>query len=146
MYKSVVGGYVSQSVIDAMLAALGTRPAGSLFAAPNVHLYDQAHAADPVNDTPASFHEAAFTGYTPPALTLAGPVNDPGKGRLWRGTVSYVMTSTAGGTPQIFGAFITDTTNAILYWQVQFDAPVNFQLPGDFLDLDSGFELQFKQG
>jgi hypothetical protein len=146
MYAQTIGGKVSQSLIDALLAALGTRPGAALLTAPNVHLFDQPHVADPVNDTPASFHETAFTGYATAAVTLAGPANAGAIGRLYRGSVAFAMTSLAGGTPMLYGVFITDTTNATLYWQCAFENPVPMSRIGDFLDCDVGFSLDFAQG
>jgi hypothetical protein len=147
MYKNTIGGSVSQTIIDALLAALGARPAGALLAGTNVHLFVAGHSYDPVNDNLATYTaiEAAFTGYTPAALTLVGPVNNPGQGRIWRGSTSFLMTGTAGGTPQAFGIFVSDTANTLLYWARLFDQPVSFQLAGDFLDVDSGFALDFLQ-
>lgn len=147
MYRNTTGGSVSQVVIDALLATLGTRPAAAILAGVNLHLYTATHAYDPVNDDYATYLaiEAAFTGYSPAALTLVGPVNNPGQGRLWRASGSFVMTGTGGGTPQAYGIFATDTANTLFYWARAFDTAVPFQLPGDFLDVDAGFALDFLQ-
>jgi len=137
----------SQSLLDSILAALSVVPGGALLTAPKVHLYTDAHIPDPVNDTPASFTEAAFTGYAAVVLTTVGPENLSGNsGRMLQGDVDIICTGSGGGFPQILGCYLTNTLGATLYAQCPFDAPVNIARVGDAINLDFSLPLTFKQG
>lgn len=134
----------SQTLIDALLASLGTRPAAALLATPTVHLYTGAHTPNPVADTAASFTEATFTGYTAQALTLGSTVNTGSNGRGKQGDVDFLCT-TSGIFAAITGAWIDDGTGPAIYGQVAFDTPIPISNAGDQLSLDFVFPLLFRQ-
>jgi hypothetical protein len=146
VYRSTQYLTLKQTLVDAILAALGTRPAAALLDTPTVHLYDAPHTPNPVTDTPASFTEASFDGYAAAAITLAGPVNGDNGCRIWRGSIHWEMDTTDDGTPTIYGAYVTDTGGTNLYGQVAFSEPVPLSIAGDFLDLDLAFPVDFSQG
>lgn len=136
----------TQAVIDAILGAMLVAPLAELLDAPEIHLYDVAHTANPVTDTPASFTEATFDGYAAAALTLgATEVNFNGVGRLSHGQVDFTMTDTAGGTPNIHGWYMTDGAGTLLYAQGAFSSPIPLQAAGDQISFDCSAIFRFTQ-
>lgn len=119
---------------ESILAAYFTRPAGSLTATANLHLAKNNRGATPT-DTVADWTEADFHGYaTIPLGAMLGPMNLPNGSVGMMDTYYFLMTSGGiGGT--VYAYYITDTTNAILYYGEQLPTPMAFVNPGDFLEL-----------
>lgn len=139
--------YWSQAVIDAILDGMIIVAADPFLDAPKVQLYQAPHTPAPQTDTPASFEEAVFDGYSAQALTLgATKVDSANGGRQRYGQVNFVQTGISTGTPSIYGALLVDTTEAILYGQVVFDTPIPMNEAGAFISLGMAAILDFLQG
>lgn len=121
--------------LQALLAALSTRPAAALWVTPNVHLFT--NAIQPNSRTALTdFTEATFAGYATVALpALAGPVHVSPDAEALLGEVNFIGGAVVAPGENIRGYYITDTTNAILYASEAFDEPVSIAAAEDFLSL-----------
>ena len=137
MFLTSVQPYPNRVLLDALLAALMTRPAGALLSTPTVHLYTAATANPNPNSAVANFTEATFAGYSSVAIAaLLGPINLPsGNGRGVHAEADFVAGAIVTPGQTCLGYWIDDGA-ATLYLAEAFATPVTFANPGDFLSLD----------
>lgn len=123
-------------LLDALLAALAARPAAALLAAPNVHLYVN-NIAFAAGTAISDLTEATFAGYAAAVLpTLVGPIALPNGALGLHAAVDYVATSVVSPGQVVYGYYVTDTTNAILYWGEKLATPIPIANIGDFVSLE----------
>jgi hypothetical protein len=135
-YRKSVQPIVYPAVADALMAALSARPAAALMAAPNVHLFGNDFTPSPFSVL-ANFTDVTFTGGAAVAQgTLLGPVwlDNIIRGMLVNTTFTCTVTPSPGQT--IFGYYLTDAANALLWVAERFADPVPINTAGDFLSLD----------
>jgi hypothetical protein len=132
----------SMSLIDALLSALGTRPAAALLTTPSIELFTGATVPSPTS-TYGSFTRPTFHGYAITAVTLVGPVNIGTDAQAMIGTVTFV--ATAGGTiaDTITGYLLTDGVGAY-YGAERIQAPIPIANPGDFVTINLVLPLPFQ--
>jgi hypothetical protein len=135
MYYRSKKATLTQVLSDAMLAALGARPAAALLTTPTVLLYTAGPVPLP-GMVVGSYTEATFHGYAAAAITLVGPVTLGGTDRGVVGSVTFVATTGGTISDTCIGYLLVDTTKAIVYDGEQFTTPISFGAAGDFLDLD----------
>jgi hypothetical protein len=121
------------AMLNKVVTALGTAPAGALMPTATLHLYSNVYTPNPL-DTAAAYTECVFSGYAAVALTLSAPVLGPGNS----------VCSLANGlfTSTVASPFVPDT--AVGYYVLsagslvaaeKFQTPVPFAAAGHFLDL-----------
>jgi hypothetical protein len=129
-------------LIEDLLAALMTRPAGAQLTTPTVHLYTSVSQAIGPNTPQSAFTEANFTGYSAVVLsTLLGPINLPGTdGYGVHQEADFTATAVVSPGQTVLGYWIDNGTST-MYYAEAFSAPVPFVNSGDFLSLDVIFGL-----
>lgn len=87
-------------------------------------LYDTSHVFSPA-DTPASYHEASFVGYSPvTAMGWGVPfINMAGKAEVDSSALVWAFTGGLGTAP-VYGIFVTDPSNTKLLLVAPFLAPI----------------------
>ncbi len=137
--------FVMPVVTDKILAALSAIPAAALFPTPNVHLYTNPAVISRASVI-ATFTEAAWTGYLQQALpALLGPYNIDTNNRGMQQDVTFGATAAVTPSVLVYGVFITDTTNAILWAAEAFANPIPFANAGDFLTYEFNFGEQMQR-
>lgn len=133
----------ANAVLDSMLEALTTRPAGALLTTPTVHLFTA--GPQPISGTsvPGDFTEATFSGYA--AVTLSGflgPINLPSNdGRGVHQEADFLAGAGAGPPGQSILGYWLDNGSTTFYGGETFQTPVQIVNPGDFLSLDVVFPI-----
>jgi hypothetical protein len=142
MIVATVAFFWALALLDALLSALKTVPAGALLTTPKVSLFSGSTVVSQ-NSTYASFTKCVFSGYADQTLTLSGPVNLPGIGQALIGTVTFVQSGgTTGDTAT--GYFVSDGT-ATFYGGERLANPVAFAVNGDFLTVNVILPLPYYQ-
>ena len=145
--------YRSQSVVlgtafvDAILAAMTTRPAGALMVSPKVRLNASSTFSPQVGSLIADFtaNETTYSGYTSGgvAYTPTGIGNLSAAAQAQYGSVTFAATA---ATPFVsgvaYGWWIDDGTNVL--WAEKFTNGfvMSFGAPGDYLVLDLILPMQ----
>jgi hypothetical protein len=132
---------IANTLINAVLTALSTRPAGALLTTPTIELWNATTGTLTPNSTYGQFTKTTFSGYAAVALTLTGPVtiNPTTQGMI--ANASFVATSASPFVPDtILGYMLTDGVSA-LYAFERFANPVPIPAPGAFIDLSFVFPL-----
>lgn len=112
-------------------AALKAVASGPLDGA-KLHLF-----SNNINPTPTNvvgdFTIAVFTGYTDPLTVVWGTpfVSDDGEWWEFTGTYTIICTAAPVAPLQVFGVYMTDTTNAIYLGADLFTTPQNIVNVGD---------------
>lgn len=88
-----------------------------------VMLFDRAHVPAPT-DTPASFHEATFTGYSRIANPAFAPafINADGKAEADSQILTWMFTAGAGSV-YVYGLAVLDVTGTKVLLEVVFQTP-----------------------
>ena len=127
-----------KAILDEMLAALSTRPAGALLTTPQVHLLGSAivfNESTPIATFTAA--ESAFSGYTAIALpTLVGPINPNLQSTGLTADVTFIGASPLTTPGTIYGYWIDHNTGAEWVLAENLPTPVPIANPGDFLTLN----------
>jgi hypothetical protein len=136
VFRTAVQPIYTASLNQALLAALSARPALALLATPNVHLFVN-NLAVAWNTVIGDLTEATFAGYAAIALpAFSAPVHLASNGQGLVASINFVGGAIVAPGQVAYGYYLTDTTNAILYWLETFAEPVPFASVGDFLNLD----------
>lgn len=140
MQKTFTQKFVRDLLTVAAQAAAGV--AGDLNGA-KVHLYT---AGPTVNHhmVPGDFTEPTFTGYAAAVITWSVPINAGDLAGVLVGTDAVFRPTATTALPQtILGAYVTDSTSAIVLWAEPFDSPVILIDTADAVVYDTDFVLPF---
>ena len=131
MYVQTQELTLAQALVDALLAALSTRPAAALLTTPTVHLYTAVTSPISPTSAVADFTEATFPGYAAVVMgSLLGPVNLPnGDGRGLHVECDYLAGAVVYPGETIIGYWIDDGATTF-YGGETFQTPVNIVKSG----------------
>jgi hypothetical protein len=110
-----------------------------------IHQYTDSHVFDAVNDTPASFTEAAYTGYGATSVTFNGPYNQGADGQVLVTDIDSSMSAITGGSSKVQGVYLTDSTGTQLYGAGPLADPVPLVNVGDAIHVDITLGLDYEQ-
>jgi hypothetical protein len=140
MFVQTRNPILSRALLDALLAALSTRPAAALLVTPFVHLFTAGPSPITLDTVSADFTEAAFTGSAPGALALPllGPINIDASDLGAHNEVDFLCTAVTPPGETILGYWIDNsaTTPTEIYLSETFQTPVSIATPGDYISLD----------
>lgn len=125
----------ARTLVNAVLACLGTRPAAALLSTPTIVLYSAGPAPTP-DSAVADFTTVTASAVTATAVTLTGAVNLSGDVQAMIGHVDFLSTTTGTYTADTAEGYIMTNGTTTYYGGEQFAAPVNFGANGDNLSLD----------
>jgi hypothetical protein len=133
MYRWSIQPTIFQALLDAMLGALNVRPAAALLVTPKIELYTNVVAINGQN-TWASFTKPTFNGYAAQAVTWSAVGNLLNGDQVLPTMVNFGATA-GGAIADTCRGYILSDGATVVYMAEQFQAPVAFATPGDFLDL-----------
>lgn len=131
---------LGSALVDALLSALDTVPAGALLVTPKVKLFTAGPTPILPTSVSADFTEATFTGYAPVALTLPllGPINADSNDRAAHNEADFLAGAVVAPGEVILGYWIDDSVAAptTFYLGEIFETPVPITALGDYISLD----------
>lgn len=132
-----------RTLVAALASVLKTASVPALTVTPTVHLFTAGPTPITPDFTDADFTEATFTGYSPKALTLLGPVNMGPNNQAMHGEVDFVAGAVEAPGQNILGYWIDNhaTTPTAFYMAELFPEPIPIVQLNDFLSLDSIFPI-----
>lgn len=141
MYRSSIQPIIQQALLQALLACIGTRPAAQLIATPKIELFTNVYNFTG-QDLYSAFTLATFHGYAAQTVTWQAVGNLLGGDQVLPTQVSFAATSGGSTTATVRGYILSDGA-ANVYMGENFQTPVAFVNPGDFLDM--AIKLVLKQ-
>lgn len=144
MYRRSANVQFHRDPIAALLEALGgTIGLAEVLDGASLKLFTNSPTLGP-DMAVGDFTVATFGGYaavTP--LTWLGPANANGNGMLLTVQGFFLSTDPIAPAEIVNGYYLTNAGNTEVFLAETFDDPVNFAVPGDFLDLDVVLETPF---
>lgn len=136
MFVQSVAPVWSKALCDALLNALTAVPLAPLLNAPNVHLFKNNTVFGP-STLLSGLTESDFPGYAIVAMgALAGPVTLTSLAEAKYVDADFACNAAPSPAQIVYGYYVTDGTNLILYAGETFPIPVNIASPGDFVSLE----------
>jgi hypothetical protein len=121
-------------VLQDMLKALTTVPAGVLLATPKLELF-KAGPQFTGNDTWTAYTKCGFSGYAAAAATIGPPGNLKNLDQACVVSAHFEATGVLTASETAIGYMLSDAT-ANIYLGEFFPQPMAFAIAGDFLSLD----------
>jgi hypothetical protein len=132
---------IMSTLIDGLLLALSTRPAGALLTTPTIELWTASSGGINPNSTYGQFTTATFSGYVKAALTLTGPVTVGGNVQAMIANATFIATTGGPFVPNNILGYILSDGVSVLYAAEQFTNVVPIAGPGSFLDFNFVFPI-----
>jgi hypothetical protein len=130
-----------RTLLNALLATLGARPAGALLTTPTIELYT-AGPIPTIDSARADFTVADFSGYAPATITPGTAVNITLQSQALVISITFTATTGSPFVPNALVGYMLTDGAAAYYGAMNFQAPVNITQAGDFLQLDVVLPLE----
>lgn len=134
MYRQTTTPVLQKSVLDALLTTLDTT-ATAAFTTPKIELFSNNPSLGPTNNY-SDFTMVNFSGYAPAAVTLQATSNLIGLDQCRVSSGYFEATTTATFTAATANGYVISDGATKVYMVESFQTPVQFNVPGDFLQVD----------